>query len=264
MQAALLDTVGSVYLGLGLGREAEQLIEASLASRRRINPELDLAAATTLQNLALLRLLQGKFDGAAEAAQEALAIRTKILGEDHESVTDAKLMYAVLLTFKAQQHGEVSEEAEILMRHVLARRREHLGNDHPHTSYAMIGLGSVLLNKIHFTQSNDVGEVASLFSNAAAILVRDPETKSLGLAIIEFQRSRLLAALKQWPAAADASTKGINHFRQAVGGAPSAVFGSGRRACQEFAGGQSCRGGRVICRGWEGELSRATNRATTC
>jgi tetratricopeptide (TPR) repeat protein/tRNA A-37 threonylcarbamoyl transferase component Bud32 len=219
VQAALMDTIGGVYLALDMNETAQQLIEGALAVHRRLKPEGDLETASSLDNLVMLCLMKGRFEEAAAAAQEVLAIRRRLLGDDDERVVNSKFMAAMVLALSDYTRHKDGSEAAQLMTEVLDWRRAHRGNDHEDTAWAMIGMGMILLNKgdVGVKQTGDIVKAATLLTGAASILVRNPETKSLGQALIEFQQSRVMIALGRFDAAADYSAKSVEHFRESAG-----------------------------------------------
>jgi WD40 repeat protein/tRNA A-37 threonylcarbamoyl transferase component Bud32/tetratricopeptide (TPR) repeat protein len=202
VRSALLETIGNVYIGLGLTEQADPLLTEALAIRRRLHPEPTLDTAMTLHSLAVLRTLQSRFDESKAAASEALEIRKKLLGDDHQDTVDTKFV----LAFALGTQGNTLSKAEPLMREVLAWRRAHLGDKDPETVFGMLGLAGVLV------RTGDPEKSAPLLSEATAVLLQNPETKPLGLAVTETIQSILMRRLKNWNSAADASSKSVEHF----------------------------------------------------
>ena len=84
-RARFLETIGRVYLHLGLADRAEPLLVESLDLRRRFLPG-DWQVADSLSHLGKLRLLQGRYAEAIAAHQEAIAIYGDALGPEHAFV----------------------------------------------------------------------------------------------------------------------------------------------------------------------------------
>ena len=70
IQATLMDTVGTVYTGLGLYREARPLLDRAVATRHRLDTP-PAALSETLNHLADLESLQADYAGAENAYREA-------------------------------------------------------------------------------------------------------------------------------------------------------------------------------------------------
>ncbi|MEX0677378.1 MAG: serine/threonine-protein kinase [Pirellulales bacterium] len=202
VRAAVLETIGNVYIGLTLTDQADPLLSEALEIRRRLYAEPHLETAASLYSLATLRALQLRYDESITAAREALAIRQKLLGDDHQDTIDTKFV----LAFDLGATDIDTPETEQLMRDVLAWRRAHLGNEHPETVFGMLGLAGVLVRK------GDLEIGAPLLSEATAVLLKDPDTKPLGLAITETIQAILLQRLNNWKLAADLSGKAVKHF----------------------------------------------------
>jgi len=84
--------------------------------------------ATSLNNLALLYVLQGKYAQAESLHQRALAIREQQLGSKHPSTAASLYNLAYLYTLQKK-----FTKAEELYQHVLVIFEQTLGTDHPHT-----------------------------------------------------------------------------------------------------------------------------------
>ena len=75
IQATLMDTLGSVYMGLGLYAQARPLLDRAVATRRRL-PGIDpLELSDSLSHEGDLLALQAEFDAGEKAYREAIAHR---------------------------------------------------------------------------------------------------------------------------------------------------------------------------------------------
>ncbi len=204
VQAALLDTIGNVYIGLGLTEQAEPLINSALEIRRRLYSGPHLETAVSLCSMAALRSMQLRWDEAAEASREAVTIRQELLGANHRDTVDAKFALVFSMGW-----GTYDPEVEVLARDVVEWRVENLGDDHPETAIAKFGLAGTLMK-----QREDAANASPLVAQAMAALMKDPVTKPLGQSMGEIAQARILWAFGQYAAAANLSTKAVEHFRE--------------------------------------------------
>lgn len=117
VQAALMDAIGQVYLGLGLPDRAEPLLEGALA-RRRAAGAAPLEEAASLQSLADLRLYRSDLPRAAKLYEEALQLERRALGKDDRIVAGT---LARLAGVRSQMQRP--DEAEALLRQALQIHR---------------------------------------------------------------------------------------------------------------------------------------------
>src|SRR6185295_2934313 len=89
-QAALMDAIGEVNLGLGRIDRAAPLLESALAVRRRTLGSQSLAVAQSLEHVASLRFARSDFKDGEKLLRQALALKRRLLGE--ESVEVAKTL----------------------------------------------------------------------------------------------------------------------------------------------------------------------------
>lgn len=82
-QARLADTMGVVYLKLGLLGRARALIDSALQTRQRLLPSDHPDLATSLNNAGLFALRQQQFLDAERLLRQALAIRERVLDQTH-------------------------------------------------------------------------------------------------------------------------------------------------------------------------------------
>ena len=204
VQAALFDTIGNVYIGLGLTEQAEPLVTAALEIRQRLYPGPHLETAVSLCSMAALRSMQLRWDDAADASRAAVAIRQELLGANHRDTVDAKFALVFALGW-----GTYNPEVEVLAREVVEWRVEHLGHDHPETAIAKFGLAGTLMK-----QKEDAASASPLVAQAMAALMKDPQTRPLGQSMGEIAQARILWAFGQYAAAANLSTKAVEHFRE--------------------------------------------------
>ena len=219
VQAALKETMGSVYVGLGMLPQAEPLLEAELFGylkgaftgalleealdlRRQHLPREHLDTASSLHSISILRFAQGRYTECAAAAREALAIRRKLLGDNHEQVDVSKLTLAMFIGLAPGSYSD-TQDAVRLPRESIEWRRSHFGNAHLETAFAILVLAGTLINQ----GAND--EASKLVLEATPIFLTDPATKPVGQALAQFQQALIMEKLGQRGAYVSAMEKAI-------------------------------------------------------
>jgi serine/threonine protein kinase/tetratricopeptide (TPR) repeat protein len=136
--AALRDTLGNVYIGLGQNPTAEKLLREAAAMHRAVRGEesAEVANSRHLLGEALRHL-----NRVAEAETElraALEIRRKRVGENHSLFAD---------TLEQLAHNRVPDrttaDRRAMLEQVLANRRQTYRGEHPSIASAIFGLGLV-------------------------------------------------------------------------------------------------------------------------
>jgi tetratricopeptide (TPR) repeat protein len=128
IQARLMDTLGTVYLGLGLFNQARPLIDQAVATRRRVPSvdPLELSDSLTHQGDALG--LQAEYGAAEKAYREAIRIESA-RPEDHQSqVQLASSLYGLGWLLGQEEHYP---EAVKYLREALALQQALYGNSDP-------------------------------------------------------------------------------------------------------------------------------------
>jgi hypothetical protein len=74
MQARLMDTLGTVYMGLGLFNQARPLIDRAVSTRRSLQNVDPLDLSDSLSHQADLLGLQAEYDASEKAYREAIRI----------------------------------------------------------------------------------------------------------------------------------------------------------------------------------------------
>jgi tetratricopeptide (TPR) repeat protein len=88
IRATLMDTLGTVYTGLGLFRQARPLLDNSVRALRGRPAADPLAMSLALEHMGDLMTLQADFDAAEKAYREAIAIQSS---RPHDSYSQAEL-----------------------------------------------------------------------------------------------------------------------------------------------------------------------------
>jgi serine/threonine protein kinase/Tfp pilus assembly protein PilF len=135
-KAEMMRTIGGVYTSLGLYKQAQPLLEKSLAITRTAASSTPLAKSNSLLQLAILYDTQGRFTEALPLAQESLLIREKALGPEHLDAARALLEVGII----HRKTGKYADAKRCLERS-LAIREKALGPEHVEVMDALSHLG---------------------------------------------------------------------------------------------------------------------------
>ena len=171
VQARMMNTMGNVYLNLGLFDRAEQLLAGALKIRERRLPPGHPDLARTLNDRSQLFYALGRYAEAEAPCVRALAIREAALGPDHPDTAESLSNLATLRRVQGR-----FDEAERLQRRALAIREKALGPGHPDVAQ--------VLNNFAFLywQQGRFEEAAPLFERALAIREKALRPDSIDLA----------------------------------------------------------------------------------
>jgi tetratricopeptide (TPR) repeat protein len=142
VQAALMDTIGTVYMNIGLLDRAKPMLESALDRRRELFGESDPEAASTQAHLAEVLRQGADYDAAEMQFRAALASLRRALGDDDAAVADTLGGLGELLV----EIGRF-DEGETALREALAIRRAIHGDEHTDVARAMEDLGIAISNK---------------------------------------------------------------------------------------------------------------------
>ena len=137
--AEMLTVIGRVYQRLEVPDKARPLLEQALALGRGIGGPEHPRVAQTLNDLGVLKRVNGEAAASVAMLEESLAMRRRLLGAKHKDI-------AVTLSELGRSYDNLGnrERAETLAREALAMRRELLGEDHRETATSMGDLGLLL------------------------------------------------------------------------------------------------------------------------
>ncbi len=128
VQARLMDTLGTVYMGLGLFNQARPLIDRAVATRRRLHGVDPLDLSDSLNHQGDLMGLQAEYDASEKAYREAIRIAS-LKPDDHQSRVElANSLYG--LGWVLGQAGQYPE-AETNLRDALKLQQVLYGISHP-------------------------------------------------------------------------------------------------------------------------------------
>jgi len=126
IKAELLDSIGLIYLELGLLDSAEPLLDEALRIRTRQLGERNAETALTVTHVAKLRLSQSRYREAEDLAVSALDLQTSLLGPDHFDLAETTAVLGLTRISLSRL-----DEAEIPIRQGLEILETSLGPDHP-------------------------------------------------------------------------------------------------------------------------------------
>ena len=220
VQAALMDSIGNVYIAFGAIEQAELLLNSALEIRQKLYPGSHVDTATSLYSLGMLHVMQNKVD-ARKPLRLSLAMRQKLLAADHEDVIKTKFALAFLDLLQQQS----SQDTENWMQECVSWSEKRFGRQHPETGFAMIGLAA----EISYRRTGDEpaqlhASAVSLLTKATAIFLKQPETRPFGLGLGESYQAFFLGRAGQPAKAAEMSAKAIAHFRQIDGAEAHPLF----------------------------------------
>jgi serine/threonine-protein kinase len=89
IQSKLMNTMGSVYLKMGLYKESRPLLQKSLLLREKIFGKDSLEVAETLNEIQTIETLEGNFKESESINRRALEIRESKLGKENELVAQS-------------------------------------------------------------------------------------------------------------------------------------------------------------------------------
>ena len=139
MQVKMLDTMGHVYINLGLFSRARRLLEQAVATGRRAAGPANQVTLDSMGNLAFILMREGRYADAEKLLRETVDGQKRTLGAAHLS-TLATLRY---LATNLELQGRYTE-AEKLEQDVLETDRRALGPEHFETLLSMNVMANIL------------------------------------------------------------------------------------------------------------------------
>ena len=140
LRATLMDTVGMIYLKIGLYDDARPLLQSALETRRQLLGEDPAGEAESLQHVAELGFWEGDLDAAESLFGQALAMQRGLFGDDHPEVAESLTGLGRLLNRKGDYAA-----AEPVLREALAMRRRLFGDEHLEVAESLQFLGGLLV-----------------------------------------------------------------------------------------------------------------------
>ncbi len=146
IQATLLDTVGTVYMELGLYREARPLLARAVDSRRQLAGADPSALSASLTHLGELQSLQADFDAGESSYREAIARQSSQPDSAENRAGLAKSLHGLGEVLESQGRYK---EAEQSFREALAIQRRLLGPAHADIARTLQDLALVMDDNGH-------------------------------------------------------------------------------------------------------------------
>ena len=158
IQATLMETMGTVYMSLGLYDQAASLLQSALDKRKTLYGDRHLEVARSLQRLGEVLKLKAEYEPAELMFHDALALRREMLGNEH--VDTARSIYE--LADLLGRMGEFSA-AEPLFREALALQRQLIGEKSKEVAQSLEGLA------LNLYDQGNYGDSVPLLRDAVAI-----------------------------------------------------------------------------------------------
>lgn len=190
VEASVRDTLGRVYLSLGLYESAESHLQKALTLRTGLFGTRHPDVAASLAGLGALRLKQTRFTEAEPLMAQSLDIRRAMLGDDHELIVTSEINLSEALhsnghyveaeaaaqravdrgrrIFKGD-HAEIArglhalgfsrwgrgdqQRVEECYRESLAMRRRLFGDEHPSIAMSLNNLGALIESPSRFAEA---------------------------------------------------------------------------------------------------------------
>jgi eukaryotic-like serine/threonine-protein kinase len=162
LRAAMMHTMGKVYLGLGLYPKAQSLLERAIEIRRRtLGPEhRDTLGSMTA--LAEVQFREGREEEAEKTLRAALEGQRRVLGPDDNDTLSSMNRLGVALAALGR-----FEEAERLQREALAGQTRSLGPEHADTLRIMGNLALTLWKAGKLADAEALGREVSTLARRA-------------------------------------------------------------------------------------------------
>ena len=160
IQATLMDTLGTVYLGLGLYPQARPLLDRAVDERRRLNGDDPLALSNSLDHRGDLEFLQAEFASAEKDYLEAIRIDSLKPTDKNSRIALANALHG--LGFLLANEGRYTE-AEKDLRDALSRQRALYGDVHPDVARTLKDLARALAD------DGDLNQAIPIMQSAVAM-----------------------------------------------------------------------------------------------
>jgi serine/threonine protein kinase len=173
-EAAVRQSVGNLYAGLGDHVAAQRHLERALELRRTTNGSHDLDVAETLASLSQVLEIRGRMEEAERHLNESFALRSGRLGEEHALVQTTlsqlaafaerrgdleraalwrKRLSSPLAGQSSASFGSELSKAVTEARQGLAAARRQHGSDHPQVAQQLVELSDRLIAAGHDSES---------------------------------------------------------------------------------------------------------------
>jgi tetratricopeptide (TPR) repeat protein len=144
IQATLMDTLGTVYMGLGLYAQARPLLDRAVATRRSLTGDEPLLLSDSLSHLGDVLTRQAQFDAAEPAYREAIRVESQRPKDPEVKVRLANSLYG-LGVLLARQGRYV--DAQKTLREALARQQALYGAVNPDVARTLKDLAQTVADQ---------------------------------------------------------------------------------------------------------------------
>ena len=141
IQATLMDTLGTVYMGLGLYGEARSLLETAVTRRRGLRPAAPGELGTSLSDLGDLLTLRAEYPSADRSYREAIALQNAQPESRRDQAALARSYLGLGNELAAQGRFQ---DAEGSLRQALAIERKRFQRANEDTARTLQSLGKVV------------------------------------------------------------------------------------------------------------------------
>lgn len=141
IQATLMGTLGSAYMGLGLYREAEPLLESAVTVRRTLRPQNPVKLGIALNDLGRLQRLRAQYPAADQSYRQAIALLHPRRQSRPDRVDLARSYMGLGSELFAQGHFYAAERS---LRKALALERAEFRGANEYTARTLEALGKVV------------------------------------------------------------------------------------------------------------------------
>jgi len=159
IQATLMDTLGTVYMGLGLYNQAKPLLETSASKRRQLGSAETPALAVSLSHVGDLLTQRAEYPRAEAAYREAIALQRALPPDRRDEAGLARSLFGLGQELNAQGR---SEEAERSFREALALQRRLFPGPNEDTARTLDELAGII-------NERDLNESVPMLQSAVAM-----------------------------------------------------------------------------------------------
>jgi tetratricopeptide (TPR) repeat protein len=112
IQATLMDTLGTVYMGLGLYVQAKPLLDSAVGKRRGLAPAEPAQLALSLSHVGDLQTYRAEYPDAEKAYRQAIALQRALPPDQRDDVALARSLYG--LGNELENRGQFDEAERTL------------------------------------------------------------------------------------------------------------------------------------------------------
>jgi tetratricopeptide (TPR) repeat protein len=159
IQATLLDTLGTVYMGLGLYGQAKPLLDSAVAKRQALVPAEPGELALSLSHTGDLLTLRAEYPPAEAAYRKAIALQRSLPADQRD---DAALGRALFGLGSEQANAGQYADAERTLRDALALQQRLFNGANADTARTLEELARAV-------QEHDLNEAIPLMESAVAM-----------------------------------------------------------------------------------------------